>query len=96
MKEMSTGTWDHKEKDQSMNEVPVPLQCCGVDPALPLQCCGVESFMVCTGSGFSRFRKIFYYAISFKKSIFSLNLGGLHKHMVVNPKKLVEKLEKLW
>ena len=29
MKEMSTGTWDHKEKDQSMNEVPVPLQCCG-------------------------------------------------------------------
>ena len=29
MKEMSTGTWDHKEKDQSMNEVPVPLKCCG-------------------------------------------------------------------
>jgi hypothetical protein len=25
-----------------------------------------------------------------------LNLGGLHKHMVVDPKKLVKKMEHLW
>jgi hypothetical protein len=25
-----------------------------------------------------------------------LNLGGLHKHMVVNSKKLLEKMEQLW